>query len=291
VNPFREGTSQERVAEPCSFVIFGATGDLTHRKLVPALFSLYVQGLLPSDFAVIGFARRPWTAEQFRDEMWKALQSHSKHLSSEPDAWHAFARRLDYVPSTFDDPAGYSRLAEKLDELRQQRGVPPNRLFYLATPPAHYGDIISRLGEAGLQSQERGWSRVVVEKPIGTDLESSRKLNAHIRSVFQEDQVFRIDHFLGKETVQNILVFRFANSIIEPFWNKRYVDSVQITIAETLGLEGRGDYFDASGIVRDVVQNHGLQLLTLVAMEPPVSIDAVSIRDEKVKVLRGTRAV
>lgn len=289
VNPFREGLEQERVADPCAFVIFGATGDLTHRKLIPALFSLFLQGLLPANFSIVGFARRPWSDDDFREEMRRGIQEHARQISQEEDAWNSFAKSLTYVQSTFDDPKGYGRLKEKLDALDKELHLGGNRLYYLSTPPAEYENIISNLGDSGLAGQEKGWARAIIEKPIGSNLSSARELNAKIASVFSEDQVYRIDHFLGKETVQNILVFRFANKIFEQLWNERYIDHVQITTAETLGLEGRGGYFDRAGILRDVLQNHQLQLLTLVAMEPPASLDANAIRDEKVKVLKAIR--
>ncbi|MCC6485649.1 MAG: glucose-6-phosphate dehydrogenase [Armatimonadetes bacterium] len=289
VNPFREGLTESRVADPCAFVIFGATGDLTHRKLIPALFSLYLESLLPSNFAIVGFARRDWSDERFRDEMWQGIQAHARRLAGEREAWEGFARSLFYNRSTFQDPEGYDRLKTKLSELDKSHDTHGNRLFYLATPPSDYEPIIEQIGAHNLQSEERGWARIIVEKPIGTDLASSRELNSAIRSVFPESRIYRIDHFLGKETVQNILVFRFANSIFEPIWNQKYVDHVQITNAENIGLEGRGAFFDKAGIVRDLAQNHQLQLLTLMAMEPPSSLRADAIRDEKLKVLQAVR--
>jgi len=290
-NPLREGLSGERTADPCAFVIFGATGDLTRRKLVPALFSLFVQGLLPASFAVIGFARRPWDDTRFCEETYTALQQLVPYLARRKDAWEAFSARMGFVSSPFEEREGYLRLRQRLQQTDATMGTAGNRLFYLATPPEEYPAVASNLALAGLSAEESGWARLVVEKPIGVNLASARALNADLRQGFREKQIYRIDHFLGKETVQNIMVFRFANTILEPVWNHRYVDNVQITIAETLGVEERGGYFDRAGIVRDLVQNHALQLLTLVAMEPPVSLDADAIRDEKVKVLRSVRRI
>ncbi|MEI6913956.1 MAG: glucose-6-phosphate dehydrogenase, partial [Armatimonadota bacterium] len=202
-NPFREGLADDRVADPCAFVIFGATGDLTRRKLIPALFSLFLEGLLPSNFSIIGFARRDWTDDSFRDEMWKRLQEYAKHLTTDEQAWYTFAQSLYYSRGTFEDPAGYQGLKERLGELDKVRETHGNRLFYLSTPPDDYNAIIKNVGDAGLHSQERGWARIIVEKPIGIDLHSARELNSQIRGVFPESSVYRIDHFLGKETVQN----------------------------------------------------------------------------------------
>lgn len=273
---------------PCSFVLFGATGDLTHRKIVPALYSLSLQGLLPDGFHLVAFARRDKTDEGFREDLRASIREFAPSQPSDGPQWDKFASGVFYVRSNFDDPSGYVRLAERLKELDKVRSMPDRRLFYLATPPEYFSQIIENLGAAGLSIPvgNDGWSRIIIEKPFGSDLESARKLNAQLGPVFKEDQVYRIDHYLGKETVQNILVLRFANQIFEPLWNQKYIDNVQITVAETLGVEGRGDFFDNVGIARDVVQNHALQVLTLIGMEPPVSLTADAIRDEKVKVLR-----
>jgi glucose-6-phosphate 1-dehydrogenase len=280
----------EQSLPPCAFVLFGATGDLTHRKIVPALFSLHQQKLLPSSFALVAFARRDKTDEQFREDLRQALLEFAPKSKPEGDLWNSFAERIFYVRSTFDDAAGYLQLKDRLKALDSEFGLGGHRLFYLATPPDNFSQIVLKLGEAGLnESEGDGWARLIIEKPIGYDLPSARALNADLRSVFQEDQIYRIDHYLGKETVQNILVLRFANQIFEPLWNQKYIDNVQITVAETLGMEGRGAYFEKSGITRDIVQNHALQVLSLVAMEPPVSLDADAVRDEKVKVLRSIR--
>ncbi len=273
---------------PCRFVLFGATGDLTHRKIVPALYSLSLQGLLPDGFHLVAFARRDKTDESFREDLRTSIREFAPSQPSDGPQWDKFASGVYYVRSNFDDPSGYVRLAERLKELDIVGSTPDRRLFYLATPPEYFSQIIENLGAAGLNNPvgNDGWSRIIIEKPFGSDLESARKLNAQLGPVFKEDQVYRIDHYLGKETVQNILVLRFANQIFEPLWNQKYIDNVQITVAETLGVEGRGDFFDSVGIARDVVQNHALQVLTLIGMEPPVSLTADAIRDEKVKVLR-----
>jgi len=276
---------------PCSFVLFGATGDLTNRKIVPALYSLALQGLLPVGFTIVAFARRDKSDESFREDLRKAIKDFAPHQPSSGPEWDEFASSIFYVRSNFDDAEGYGRLAKRLQQLDTERNLGGRRLYYLATPPDYFAQIIEHLGLVGLNrsSSPCGWSRIIIEKPFGSDLESARRLNQLLGPIFKEDQIYRIDHYLGKETVQNILVLRFANQIFEPLWNQKYIDNVQITVAETLGMEGRGDYFETSGITRDVVQNHALQVLTLVGMEPPVSLSADAIRDEKVKVLRSIR--
>ena len=295
VNPLRTGMRLERSPEPCVMVIFGATGDLTHRKLVPALYNLALEGFLPPGFSVVGFARRPKSDEQFRAEMREAVDQHSRRRPVDEGVWESFARGLFYCSSTFDDTEGYLRLGDLLARVDQERNTSGNRVFYLATPPDAYPVIVGGLGQAGLarriDGDERGWKRLIVEKPFGRDLASAQELNAQLLHVFRERQIYRIDHYLGKETVQNICVFRLANGIFEPIWNRQYVDHVQITVAENLGLEGRGEYYDQAGPLRDMVQNHMLQLLTLVAMEPPVAFEAGPVRDEKVKVLRAIRPI
>ena len=280
-------------AEPCAIVIFGATGDLTQRKLLPAIYNLAREGFLGESTAVIGFARRPKTDEQFRQEMLDGINNFSRNKPADPEVWDRIARNLYYHQSTFEDAAGYTSLAQRLAVLDKQNGLGGRRLFYLSTAPAEFNTIIDHLGDAGLGNidpfNSQAWRRVIVEKPFGRDLKTAHELNAHINRVFDESQVFRIDHYLGKQTVQNMLVFRFANGIFEPLWNRRYVDHVQITVGETLGVESRGGYFETAGTLRDMLQNHLMQLLTLVAMEPPVALDADAIRDEKVKVLRAMR--
>jgi glucose-6-phosphate 1-dehydrogenase len=272
-------------------VIFGATGDLTHRKLVPALYNLHRERLLPPGFSAIGFARRDWSDEYFRQTLYDDAKEFSRSGLEDP-LWHSFAEGVTYNRSTFDDPAGYQALADKLNQLDEQRGTGGNRLFYLATPPESYAPIIQQLGAAGLnESPNGGWTRIIIEKPFGHDLASARALDAEVHKVFDESQVYRIDHYLGKETVQNLLVFRFANGIFEPVWNRSYIDHVQITVSESVGVEGRGNYYEHAGAMRDMVQNHLMQLLTLTAMEPPSFYEANSVRDEKVKVLRAIRPV
>ena len=279
-----------RPGDPCAFVIFGAMGDLTRRKLLPSLYNLAANGLLPPDFAVIGMARRAIDREAFREHAMQALREFG---GRQVDAAlsRKFAERLQYLQGDFDDPSTFERLSSTLAEVAKKSKTGGNALFYLATPPGEFSPIVRGLGAAGLAREEPGWRRVVIEKPFGRDLESARALNRELLRVFGESQVYRIDHYLGKETVQNLMVFRFANGMFEPIWNRRYVDHVQITVAEDLGIEGRGAYYDQTGALRDIIENHILQLLTLVAMEPPSTLKAEAVRNEKVKVLDAIRAM
>jgi glucose-6-phosphate 1-dehydrogenase len=267
--------------EPQAAVIFGASGDLTKRKLLPALYHLFLEDLLPRAFAVVGTARSEWTDADFAEHARAAVQEFGRTKTLE--RWDEFAPMLAYVAADVSDAAGARTLAERLDAIDRERGTEGRRLYYCATPPGAYPGIARGLGRAGMS---RG-ARLVLEKPFGRDLESARELNAVLHEAFAEDQIFRIDHYLGKETVQNILAFRFANGMFEPIWNRRYVDNVQITVAEEIGIEGRGAFYDAIGTIRDMVQTHLFQVLTFVAMEPPVSFDPDRLRDEKVRVLRS----
>ena len=294
-NPLRSGLVEDRTGDACAVVIFGASGDLTRRKLMPALYNLAISRALPGGFAVVGVARRPKSHEEFRAEMKKGTAEFSRRKPLDAAAWDDFERGVSYVQGDFGDPATYQRLREHLETLDTERGTRKNRLFYFAVPPAEFGVIVSGLRAADLVAPPSAaktggpWTRCVFEKPFGHDLASAQELNDTIASVFDESQVFRIDHYLGKETVQNLLVFRFANSLFEPVWNREHVDHVQITVAEEIGVEGRGKFYEQTGITRDIVENHAMQLLTLVAMEPPISLAADSVRDEKVKVLRSLR--
>jgi glucose-6-phosphate 1-dehydrogenase len=286
-NPLREGLRLARTPEPATLVLFGGSGDLAGRKLLPALYNLALQRLLPASFAVVGAARRPTTDDAFRTELHDAVAQFSRNKPINEEVWSSFAQHIRFVATP--DDAGYDALARTLGEVDQAVGTNGNRLFYLATPPAAYAPIVRSIGQHGLRGS--GWSRVVIEKPFGRDLASATELTSIVHEVFREDEVFRIDHYLGKETVQNILVLRFANGIFEPIWNRQYVDHVQITVSESIGIEERADYYDHAGAMRDIVQNHLLQLMALVAMEPPAAFDDRSVRDEKVKVLRALRPI
>ncbi len=275
--------------DPCAMVIFGASGDLAKRKLMPALYNLAAGGLLPEAFEVVGTARASLPDEEFRRLMSRAIRENTTR-PVEPEALRRLVDRLHYLPADVRDPNAYAELERLLQRLEAERGTRGNAFFYLAVAPELFPDIVHRLGACGLAGQQEGrWRRVVIEKPFGRDMASARALNATIREVFEERQVYRIDHYLGKETVQNILVFRFANGIFEPIWNRRYVDHVQITVAETLGVEQRGRYYDGTGALRDMVPNHIAQLLTLTAMEPPISFEADAVRDEQTKILRAVQ--
>jgi glucose-6-phosphate 1-dehydrogenase len=287
----RMTTAEQPSADPCVLVIFGATGDLTRRKLMPALYNLARSGLLPEQFAVVAFARRVHETDAFRRELTAAMDRFGpKPLDA--SLWEKIVGPLTYLAGDYGDPAAYQTLRELLERADAEHGTRGNYLYYLATPPEVFSEIAGRLNTAGLARGAQpfqGWRRIVVEKPFGRDLDSARVLNAELQTAFDEPQIFRIDHYLGKETVQNILVFRFANGIFEPIWNRRYIDHVQITAAESVGVEGRGGYYESAGALRDMIQNHLFQLLALVAMEPPISFDGDAIRDQKVRVLQAIK--
>ena len=290
-NPLRHGERMTRLPDPCAMVIFGGSGDLTRRKLVPALYDLFRKRLIPQEFAVLSLSRTPMSDDQYRDVLrdWVARAE-----GAEPDqaSWAAFARGIHYLPADFHQPATFEKVRDTLSSFDTERGTGGNRVFYLATAPGEYIDIIRSLSAARLSRPQAGstvWIRIIVEKPYGRDLASAMVLDAEVHSAFEEEQVYRIDHYLGKETVQNLLVLRFANGIFEPIWNRRYVDNVQITAAENIGVGTRGGYYEQAGALRDMIQNHMMQLLTLTAMEPPADFEPNSVRDEKAKVLRSIR--
>ncbi|HEY0173932.1 MAG TPA: glucose-6-phosphate dehydrogenase [Pyrinomonadaceae bacterium] len=288
-NPMRVGMRLGRAAEPCAVVIFGASGDLARRKLIPALYRLVQERVLPAEFAIVGLGRTPMTDEEFREKMKAAVAEFSESKSVDEEVWRSFAAKLQFLPSDIGRPECYAELAKRLEQVDAEHGTQGNRLFYLSVAPEFYAEAVKQLGEAGLTRQGKGWVRVIVEKPFGTSLESARELNSQILKHLEESQVYRIDHYLGKETVQNLLVFRFANGIFEPMWNRQYIDHVQVTNAETVGVEGRGGYYEKSGVVRDMIQNHVFQVLSLVAMEPPSSLSAEDVRDEKIKAMNSAR--
>ncbi len=277
---------------PCAMVIFGATGDLTKRLLVPAIYNLAEAQLLPENFAIVGIAHKPFSDAEFAEYLKTEVKATARH-EIDDEVWsRAFDGRVFYTSGDFDDPATFEKLASALQRADQEHGTAGNHLFYLATPPTLFGPIVGHLAAAELTTENEipsSWKRVVIEKPFGHDLESARSLNREITSKLQESQIYRIDHYLGKETVQNIMVFRFANGIFEPIWNRRYIDNVQITVAETVGVEHRGSYYDHAGALRDMLPNHLFQILALVAMESPYSFEADAVRDEKVKLLKALR--
>ena len=285
LNPLREGIESNRVADPCTIVFFGASGDLFKRMLMPAVYSLRLNDILPINFGLIGFARTPYKDEQFRDYCKQAVADSLRPDAIKDSLWNDLAQHIGYITADFNNTEHFADLKKRLESDEKRFGV-SNRLFYLATPPSVFPKIIEQLQRAGLDpaSNSAGWTRIIVEKPFGTDLASARALQTEVEKVFNERQVYRIDHYLGKETVQDIMALRFANTIFEPIWSRNYVQSVQITAAETLGVEKRGAYYDNAGALRDMIQNHVLNLLALVAMEPPASSDADAIRNEKYKV-------
>jgi len=285
--PLTDPVRLERIPDPCAMVIFGASGDLTKRKLLPAVYTLFREHLVPPNFSVVGFSRSPMSDDEFRSKMREGVEEFGGPVDTA--TWQKFAAGLRYISAHPHHPEEYAKLTGVLSELDRERGTGGNHVYYLAVPPSSFQPIVRNLQSAGLAESEKGWARVIIEKPFGHDLESAKALNHELDSVFHEEQVYRIDHYLGKETVQNLLVFRFANGIFEPIWNRRYVDHVQITAAETLGVENRAAYYEEAGALRDMVQNHVLQLLTMTAMEPPVSFEADTVRAEKLKVLRAIR--
>src|SRR5258707_1037792 len=275
------------VAAPCVMVIFGATGDLTKRKLIPALCNLAADKLLSKQFAIIGFATNDYTTESFRKTLAEEIP---KYSSTKIDAaiWSWFAERIYYIKGDFQDPEAYKRLEQLIAEVDKQHSTGGNKFFYLAVAPRFFSTIVKQLGQVGLTKEEDGhWARVIVEKPFGHDLLSARQLNEELKQVLKENQIYRIDHYLGKETVQNVMVFRFSNNIIEPLWNRNYVDHVQITAAETVGVEHRGSFYETAGVLRDMVPHHLFQLLTMTAMEPPISFDADEVRNKQAEVLHA----
>jgi glucose-6-phosphate 1-dehydrogenase len=282
-NPLEEGLLLRRTPDPCALVIFGASGDLTHKKLMPALYALMLRRLLPPRLAIIGVARTEADDDAFRKDMKEAVQKHARDEFRQ-DIWDELAQNMHYVATDFADEGGENKLQDMLTKFDAERQLGGNRVYYLAVPPPAFPTIVEELGKRRSAS---GWTRLIVEKPFGHDLASARELNRMLREHFEENEIFRIDHYLGKETVQNMNALRFANGIFEPIWNRQFIDHVQITVAESIGIEGRAGYYERSGAIRDILQNHLLQLLALTAMEPPIDFTAESVRNEKVKVLKA----
>lgn len=289
-NPFQDPMRFERKMPECAVVIFGANGDLTKRKLVPALYRLALERRLAPGFAVLGISRTPMSDDQFREKMRESVQKYQEHSDFDATVWDSFAKSLFYMAGDVGDPACYATLATRLAAIERERQTGGNVLFYLSTQPSQYAETALGIGHAGL-ARGNGWRRLVVEKPFGHDLASAKKLSDDLHQVFRESEVYRIDHYLGKETVQNILAFRFGNGIFEPLWNRRYVNHVQITAAESIGVEGRGAYYQEAGALRDMIQNHLLQVMATIAMEPSATFQPDSVRDERAKLLRSIRAM
>jgi glucose-6-phosphate 1-dehydrogenase len=282
-NPLLEGLRLQRKPEPCALVIFGASGDLTRRKLIPALYALAYRRLLPEHFAVVGVSRSEETTEGWSEATKEAVRQHARDEFRE-HVWESLAEGMRYVSTDFADDRGEDEVAETLNQIDEERGTAGNRVYYLAVPPDAIATLVREIGK---RRSTKGWTRLIVEKPFGQDLESARQLNALLWKHFREQEVFRIDHYLGKETVQNMLALRFANGIFEPIWNRQFIDHVQITVAESIGIEGRAAFYEKAGAIRDIFQNHLLQLVALTAMEPPIDFTADSVRNEKVKVLKA----
>jgi len=287
----RSGSVYGATADSCTVILFGASGDLAKRKVIPAMYDLAQYNSLGACYAIIGFARTPMTDETFRDNVGEAAKTISEVGPIDPQKWSGFASNLFYTAGDYSDPDSYVRLVGRLAELEAAKKLCGNRLFYLSTPPEVYPDIVEQLGRAGLArpNKPNSWVRIIIEKPFGRDLASAKQLNKIVLNVFEEKQIYRIDHYLGKDTVQNLLVLRFGNGIFEPLWNRNYVDQVQITASETLGVERRGGFYETAGALRDMIQSHVLQLTSLVAVEPPASFDATAVRNEKLKVLQSIR--
>ncbi len=295
-NPFLETSRSSKPVDSCVLVIFGVTGDLTSRKLMPALYNLAKEGQLPLNFCCIGFARRAKNDESFRSEMKEAVEKFSRSKPLDLSVWEDFSSKLFYHKGNFDDTSAYQALELKLKEIDQRYSTAGNRIYYLATQPSSFTTIVQKLSENQLiypyqENEPPPWSRVIIEKPFGHNLESAHQLQTEITQYLNEKQIYRIDHYLGKETVQNLLIFRFSNAIFEAIWNQKYIDHVQITVAEDIGIGTRGNFWEETGLLRDMIQNHLMQLLCLIAMEPPVNLDADSIRNEKVKVLDALRSI